>query len=181
MDGRSTTIKEALSEPAKLALVKRKLGLRGTRSRTKLAASLCRQFRFRDPRGKLQVFTCLKALRDLEEEGHFRLPPRQLHIVSHWRARRLAEPVPKPEGITDLPSWIQPVIRGPEWLTGGSFGIEASAIAVLLSVVVGKFSDVLLHAKRVVESCRHSFLAALHGTRCVSVLCRPSSFFCSAP
>ena len=99
MDGRSTTIKAALSEPAKLALVKRKLGLRGTRSRTKLAASLCRQFRFRDPRGKLQVFTCLKALRDLEEKGHFRLPPRQLHIVSHWRARRLGEPVPKPEGV----------------------------------------------------------------------------------
>ena len=45
------------------------------------------------------MFTCLKALRDLEEEGHFRLPPRQLHIVSHWRARRLAEPVPKPEGV----------------------------------------------------------------------------------
>ena len=99
MDGRSTTIKEALSEPAKLALVKRKLALKGTRSRTKLAASLCRQFRFRDARGKLQVFTCLKALRDLEAEGHFQLPPRQLTIVSHWRARRLAEPVPKPEGV----------------------------------------------------------------------------------
>ena len=99
MDGRSTTIKQALSEPANLAAVKRKLGLRGTRSRTRLASSLCRQFRFLDARGKPQVFTCLKALRDLEDAGHFRLPPRQLDIVSHWRARRLAEPVSEPEGV----------------------------------------------------------------------------------
>jgi len=98
---RGTTIKEALSESAKLATVKRELGLKGTRSRTRLAASLCRQFRFRDPRGKPQVFSCLKALRDLEGEGHFRLPPRQLDIVSHWRARRLPKPVPKPKGVPE--------------------------------------------------------------------------------
>ena len=42
------------------------------------------------------MFSCLKALRDLEREGHFRLPPRQLNIVSHWRARRLPGPVPEP-------------------------------------------------------------------------------------
>jgi hypothetical protein len=40
-------------------------------------------------------------------------------------------------GITSLPSWIRPIIRGPEWLTGGAFGIEASAVSVLLSVAVG--------------------------------------------
>ncbi len=101
MVGRGTTIKQALSEPAKLAVVRRKLGSSGTRSRTRLAASLCRQFRFRDARGQPQVFSCLKALRDLEGEGHFRLPPRQLEIVSHWRARRLAGPVPEPEGVPE--------------------------------------------------------------------------------
>ena len=101
MGRRSTSIKEALSESKKLATVKRKLGLKGTRSRTRLAASLCRQFRFRDPRGEFQVFSCLKALRDMEREGHFRLPPRQLEIVSHWRARRLAERVPDPEGVPE--------------------------------------------------------------------------------
>ena len=98
---RSTTIKEALSEPAKLAVVKRRLGLRGTRSRTRLAALLCRRFRFRDARGQPRVFSCLKALRDLEAEGQFRLPPRQLQIVSHWRARRLAGPVREPEGVAE--------------------------------------------------------------------------------
>ena len=39
-------------------------------------------------------------------------------------------------GITSFESWIQPAISGPEWVTGGSFGIEASVIAVLLSLGV---------------------------------------------
>lgn len=39
-------------------------------------------------------------------------------------------------GITSFESWIQPVISGPEWITGGSFGIEASVIAVFLSLGV---------------------------------------------
>jgi hypothetical protein len=103
----ATTIKEALSEPKKLALVKRQLGSRGVRSRTRLAAALCRRFRFRDPRGELQVFSCLKALRDLEREGHFRLPPRQLEIVSHWRARRLGGPVPEPEGVPEVAEAVE--------------------------------------------------------------------------
>ena len=47
------------------------------------------------------MFSCLKALRDLEGEGHFRLPPRRLDIVSHWRARRLAGPVPKSAGVPE--------------------------------------------------------------------------------
>jgi hypothetical protein len=40
-------------------------------------------------------------------------------------------------GVTELVSWIQPVIQGPEWITGGRFGIETSYIAVFLSFVVG--------------------------------------------
>lgn len=39
-------------------------------------------------------------------------------------------------GITDFQSWIQPGISGPEWISGGSFGIEASVIAVCLSIGV---------------------------------------------
>ena len=40
-------------------------------------------------------------------------------------------------GITELPSWIQPIIQGPGWITGGVFGIETSVISVFLSLVVG--------------------------------------------
>ena len=39
-------------------------------------------------------------------------------------------------GITSFESWIQPAISGPDWITGGSFGIEASVIAVCLSLGV---------------------------------------------
>jgi len=39
-------------------------------------------------------------------------------------------------GITSFQSWIQPAISGPKWITGGSFGIEASIIAVCLSLGV---------------------------------------------
>jgi membrane protease YdiL (CAAX protease family) len=48
-------------------------------------------------------------------------------------------------GITELPSWIQPEVTGPAWLTGGSFGIEASVVAILLQVVLGIW--LLLHAR----------------------------------
>jgi len=87
--------------------VRRRLGSGRIRSRTELAAILCRQFRFRDPRENLQVFSCLKALRDLEEEKNFQLPPRQLEIVSHWRPRRLAGPVPDPEDVPDTAGEIR--------------------------------------------------------------------------
>ncbi len=42
-------------------------------------------------------------------------------------------------GITDLPSWIQPNIKGPEWITGGSIGIEMSVIATVFSLMIGLF------------------------------------------
>ncbi len=42
-------------------------------------------------------------------------------------------------GITDFASWIQPEITGPVWLTGGSFGIEASYVALFLTVLVGVY------------------------------------------
>lgn len=40
-------------------------------------------------------------------------------------------------GVTELASWIRPVIEGPNWVTGGSFGIEGSPIVVFLSLAIG--------------------------------------------
>ncbi len=40
-------------------------------------------------------------------------------------------------GLTQFPSWITPAVDGPSFLTGGSFGIEASPIQVVLSLGVG--------------------------------------------
>ena len=36
-------------------------------------------------------------------------------------------------------SWIIPTIHGPGWITGGSFGIEASYIQIVISLAVGLF------------------------------------------
>ena len=107
MSERATTIKGALSEPATLARVKRKLDSGETPSRTRLAESLCREFGFRDPQRRPQVSSCLKALRDLEAEGHLQLPPRQMEIVSHWRPRRLEGPVPEPDGVPAVVGEVQ--------------------------------------------------------------------------
>jgi membrane protease YdiL (CAAX protease family) len=49
-------------------------------------------------------------------------------------------------GITELPSWIQPTVTGPGWFTGGSFGVEASVVAIALQVILGIW--LLLHARR---------------------------------
>lgn len=35
-------------------------------------------------------------------------------------------------GVASLPSWITPEVTGPRWLTGGAFGLEASAPGVVL-------------------------------------------------
>jgi len=40
-------------------------------------------------------------------------------------------------GVTEFPSWIVTEISGPKWLTGDSFGIEASYIAIFMSLFVG--------------------------------------------
>jgi hypothetical protein len=37
-------------------------------------------------------------------------------------------------GINSFPSLLHPVIKGPEWLTGGTFGIEASLNSVILNL-----------------------------------------------
>ena len=40
-------------------------------------------------------------------------------------------------GVTELPSWITPMVDGPTWITGGSFGIEASLLVVVASFAIG--------------------------------------------
>jgi len=98
--GSGQTLKAALSEPAKLAVVREKLA-EGANSRTRLAAELCRRFRFRDARGELRVGSCLKALRDLERAGEFTLPPRLLDIHGGWSPRRLSAAVAEAQGVPE--------------------------------------------------------------------------------
>ena len=100
MRNRPGTVKSILSRPASLSVVKRRLRS-GEKSRTHLAIWVCRRFGLRDAWRSLRVSSCLKALRDLEREGHLKLPPPVLGVVSHWRARRHPGPVPEPKGVPE--------------------------------------------------------------------------------
>lgn len=63
---------------------------------------LCQEFGFRNSKGKLQETSCLTALRDLEREGHFELPPpRRSSLVPIRQPRRLPEPVPEPKDVPE--------------------------------------------------------------------------------
>jgi len=88
------SIRAILSQAASLDVIRDRLNS-GEKSRTGLATWICRQFEFEDARGELQVASCLKVLRDFEQEGKFKLPRRILDIVKHWRVRRQRKPVPK--------------------------------------------------------------------------------------
>lgn len=67
--------------------------------RTHLAVLVCERFGFYCARGKPQVSTCLKALRDLQKQGCLRLPPKRNRSVAFWRQRRLGRAVQEAVGV----------------------------------------------------------------------------------
>ena len=93
-------IKRRLSEPENLEYVRHLLEQKEFHSRTQLAAELCDHFRFCDHAGKPQRGGCLKALRELEAKGHFRLPPPRLQKGGP-APRRLDGPVAAPSGVPE--------------------------------------------------------------------------------
>ena len=93
-------IKHTLGQPGNLEQICQKLQEGHVKNRSALANQLCGEFGFLDPRGQKQVGTCLKALRDLEREGHFTLPSAGL-TGRHAKPspRRLIEAVPPPQDV----------------------------------------------------------------------------------
>jgi hypothetical protein len=63
--------------------------------RSELATHVCERFVFYDTRGQAQRSGCLKALRELEADGHFTLPAPRTNPGQRF-PRRLSEPVPWP-------------------------------------------------------------------------------------
>ncbi|MFZ5979869.1 MAG: CPBP family intramembrane glutamic endopeptidase [Candidatus Zixiibacteriota bacterium] len=57
-------------------------------------------------------------------------------------------------GETSFPGWINPTVEGPEWFTGGSFGIEASVVIILLTVAGGIYLLVRAYQKGLIISPR---------------------------
>ncbi len=91
-------IKRTLSKPE--SIVSRLLEEGDFSSRSELAGFLCDQLRFYDPGGRPQRGGCLKALRELEAKGCFRLPPPRIQKGAP-RPRRLAAPVEEPIGVPE--------------------------------------------------------------------------------
>ena len=93
-------IKRTLSKPKTIEYVSRLLEEGDFSSRSELAGFLCDQLRFYDPSGRPQRGGCLKALRELEAKGYFRLPPPRIQKGAP-RPRRLAAPVEEPIGVPE--------------------------------------------------------------------------------
>lgn len=90
-------IKRVLSQPAVIEYVRNLLDNNEIIHRTELADFLCDQYEFFDLRGQEQRSGCLKALRELEAIGSFKLPPVCINKGA-GTPKRLAEPVAIPEG-----------------------------------------------------------------------------------
>ena len=90
-------IKRTLSQPQSIDSIRRLLadGLHATRS--SLAKAACSVFGFFDASGQAQSAGCVKALRELEQAGHFVLPTVEPSGRGQGKtARRLEAPVPAP-------------------------------------------------------------------------------------
>lgn len=99
-------IKRTLSEPTSIQYVCDLLGSTQILHRSELATHVCEQFVFYDTRGQAQRSGCLKALRELEADGHFTLPaPRT--SPGQRSPRRLAEPVPRPVEVPSAAGEVQ--------------------------------------------------------------------------
>jgi hypothetical protein len=88
-------IKRTLTQPEAIEHIIDILDTNANINRSALADKLCDYFNFFDPRGNSQRSGCLKALRKLEQAGHFTLPsPKQKS--GPWKPQRLAQPVSVP-------------------------------------------------------------------------------------
>jgi hypothetical protein len=91
-------IKRTLSKPVALAYVTGLLDSGEFVHRSELADFLCEGCGFQDARGQAQLDGCLKALRELEAAGHFRLPAAQAKTGPNT-PKRLPEAVADPTGV----------------------------------------------------------------------------------
>ena len=92
-------IKRTLTQPEAIAHITNILDTNHDINRTILTKKLCDHFNFFDPRGNRQFGGCLKALRKLEQAGHFTLPSSKVKLGPR-KPRRLEQPVPEPRMIS---------------------------------------------------------------------------------
>ncbi len=91
-------IKRTLAELENIEFIRELLESNELIHKFELAQLLCQQFGFYDPGGQEQISGCLKALRELEAQGHFALPAARRN-PGRGSPRRLPEPVVPPEQV----------------------------------------------------------------------------------
>ena len=91
-------IKRKLAEGETIEWVRGRLAEGDLGTRTALARAVCCRWDFRDRRGQPQLAGCLKGLRELEEEGKFRLPAASRRQGGP-QARRLRHAVEEPKEV----------------------------------------------------------------------------------
>lgn len=102
----TTGIKERLSTPENVALVTEWLAGNKGKTRTRLAREVCEGLGLRDGKGALRIAGTLRALRDLEAEGYWKLPRARPHASGRWNPRRLDQAVALPR---DVPQRVEQI------------------------------------------------------------------------
>jgi hypothetical protein len=98
----TSSIKQKLATPEKTQLVITLLKADPAPSRNGLAKELCRRLELRDSKGDWQMATTSKALRELADEGLWRLPEPRSQRGEAWHPTRLNHPVPAPTDVPEL-------------------------------------------------------------------------------
>ena len=98
----TSSIKERLSAPDNVKLVLTLLNHDPAPSRHGLAQELCERLDLCDFKGDWQWATTSKALRQLEEEGLWKLPKPLLRGSQGWNPTRLNRPVLAPRAVPEL-------------------------------------------------------------------------------
>jgi hypothetical protein len=96
---RILSIQQVLRQPENTALVRTLLASPTVTTRAQLVQEVCRRLDFRDPKGDWRVGTTMKALRDLESQGWWKLPKASAPSSGKWNPTRLHRPVPAAVGV----------------------------------------------------------------------------------
>lgn len=105
----SPSVKQRLEQPENVKLVVSVLARTPALTRTGVVKELCRRLDLRDQKGDWQIGTTARALRDLEEQGYWKLPKAVIRRTRTWSTAptRLPQPVPAVSGVPEQLEQIQ--------------------------------------------------------------------------
>lgn len=98
----TSSIKQRLSLPESVKLVTTLLRTDPAPSRRSLAREICRRLDLKDSKGDWQMATTSRALRELHDQGLWRLPKRRSCGPHSWNPTRLHRPVAAPGGVPEV-------------------------------------------------------------------------------